>query len=75
MKRLFIPDRIRSSEAVQIANQLGCKIERNSNTGDIRFSHPLIAPPVKLSENATFVSRQIISFLREIAGLYPRKSS
>lgn len=70
----FIPNSIASSEAIRIAATLGCRIQTNTDLGQIRLSPPLIARTVNLSDNAALVSRQAISFLREIAGLYPRKS-
>lgn len=74
MATRFIPNVIDHAEAIRIADELGCRVETVAETGEVRLSHPLIGRSVKLREQGTFVARQAISFLREIAGLpLPKK--
>jgi hypothetical protein len=64
----FIPSGITWSEAVDIARELGCRVEQLAE-GEVRLSHPLIGRSIKLDTRTLSVGRPTVSFLREVAAL------
>lgn len=64
-----VRDGISGSDAVNIATELGCKIEQIVESGEIRLSHSLIARSVKLKPDTAWAGRNAVSFLREVASL------
>ena len=67
--RSSIRDGISGSDALNIANELGCKVEQIAETGEIRLSHSLIARSVKLKPDTAWAGRNAVSFLREVSSL------
>jgi hypothetical protein len=65
----FIPNGIDWSEAVEIAGELGCRVEQAAEGSEIRLSHPLIGRVVRVDPRMLAVGRPAVSFLREVAGL------
>jgi len=65
----FIPSGLGLSEAVDIARELGCRIDAVPGTDEIRLSHPLIGRSVRMNRFGRNVTRATISLLREIAAL------
>jgi hypothetical protein len=64
----FIPSGISWTEAVDIARELGCRVEQLAE-GEVRLSHPLIGRSIKLDTRTLSAGRPTVSSLREVAAL------
>lgn len=69
MAARFIPSGVGCTEAVEIARDMGCRIDQAADGGEIRLSHALIGRAVKIDPNTLSVGRPAVSFLREVAAL------
>ena len=61
-------------QAIRLARSLGCDVHPPNRTGELVFSHPLLAWHVRTNGRRKDTSRELMQFLREVRRLAGQNS-